>query len=444
MSSESKATKYPRPIAAWTAVIILSLTYMFSFLDRQILVLLIEPIKSDLNITDTQVSLITGLAFAVIYTVMGVPMGRIADLWVRKYVIIIGVSIWSAMTVYAGLARNFSQLFMARMGVGFGEAALTPAAYAIIADLFPPNRMAFAMSVFALGGSAIGVGASLLLGGYVIGVVGDLGPFFLPGIGEIKAWQMVLIVVGIISFLMVIPLAILPEPKRQHVKPLDGQIDSSFREVLRSMYSARRFYGLYITGMCFAAISSYGTAAWIPTYFIRIHGWEASSAGITLGMAYIVPALIGGLMAGWFADRLYSKGIRKAPLVIMVASIVIASPLVFLFIFTSSIGLKWVFLVLLYLVSAVWGVLFPTVIQLATPSHSRAQVSSIHLLFVNLAGIGFGPTAVALMTDFGFQDEMAVGSSIAIIGSGSYAVSALFLYLAIRPFKTQCDLLMAE
>ena len=157
MPASNHPADYPRPTIAWTTIGVLSLTYMFSMMDRQILVLLIDPIKTDLNITDTQVSLLTGLAFAVIYTVSGIPMGRIADLWVRKYLIIVGVTLWSALTVSSGFARNFLQLFLARMGVGLGEAALPPTAYSIVPDLFPPNKMARGMCVFTLGGVIGGV-----------------------------------------------------------------------------------------------------------------------------------------------------------------------------------------------------------------------------------------------------------------------------------------------
>ena len=161
MTEEAAPRGYPPPPVAWTTVGVLALTYMFSSMDRQILVLLIEPIKRDLDITDTQVSLLTGLAFASIYTVSGLFMGRAADNYVRKYVIIAGVGVWSVLTVMCGFARNFTQLFLARMGVGFGEAALTPTAYAMIADSFPPTRLSLGLSVFAMGG-AMGAGMALI------------------------------------------------------------------------------------------------------------------------------------------------------------------------------------------------------------------------------------------------------------------------------------------
>ena len=167
-------------------LIVLALTYMVSFMDRQILVLLIDPIKNDLQISDTEVGLLTGLAFAVVYALAGIPMGRAADLWVRKYVIIFGVSVWSTLTILSGCARTFPQLFLARMGVGLGEAALTPTVYAMVPDLFPPHKLARAMSVFVLGGM-IGGGVALLFGGVIVGLVAHLESITLPIIGEIRS-----------------------------------------------------------------------------------------------------------------------------------------------------------------------------------------------------------------------------------------------------------------
>lgn len=430
---------YPSTRIAWTTVLILSATYMFSMLDRQILVLLIEPIKQDLNITDTQVSLLTGFAFALVYTFMGVPMGRVADLWVRKYVIIFGVTIWSLLTIASGFTKSFWQLFAARMGVGFGEAALTPTAYALIPDLFPPNKLARAMSVFVLGGTAIGGGMSLLLGGYVIGHVESFGAIPVPFIGELRPWQLVLVVVGLLSLLMVIPLALLKEPAR-HIKTSNGKvqdISQSFSEVLVYMWQQRAFYLPFAVGAAIANLVAYGMGAWIPSYFIRVHGWDAASTGMTIGALYIVPALIGGLLGGWLSDDLYNRGYKGAPLYLMVATLSLALLSVLLFIYIPSVQASLLFLIVLYFLVSLFFVLFPTVIQMATPNRMRAQVSAIHLLIGNLIGIGFGPTSVALITDYYFQDEMAVGHSMAIVGFLGYGLAVILLGFSLKPFLSR-------
>lgn len=435
---------YPSPSIAWTTVVILSFTYMFSFMDRQILVLLVEPIKHDLQITDTQVSLLTGFAFAVVYAVMGIPMGRAADLKVRKHVIIFGVTIWSVLTIYCGFARNFLQLFFARMGVGFGEAALTPTAYSMVADLFPPEKLGRAMSVFVLGGVAAGAALSLLLGGFIIGWVETIGTITVPVIGELKAWQLVLIIVGFLSLLMVIPLSLIREPKRHGdtLKSADAKhIDLPFRDVLKYLWDKKAFYGSYIAGISFINLYGYGAGAWLPSYFIRVHEWDASSTGINLGLLYLVPAVIGGLASGWLSDRLYSRGYQTAPLIIITVAAALSVIVVPGIIYFSAMPLKLGCLVLANLLMVMLAVLLPTVIQMGTPNRIRAQASAIYLLVGNLVGIGFGPTAIALITDYVFKDNLAVGHAIAITGVVCFTVGTLILCRAFKPFKAQQQLL---
>lgn len=430
-------SNYPSAKVAWTTVLILSATYMFSMMDRQILVLLIEPIKSELQISDTEVSLLTGFAFALVYTVMGVPMGRLADLWVRKYVIIFGVTVWSLLTAMSGFAKSFWQLFAARMGVGFGESALTPTAYALIPDLFPPDKLARAMSVFVLGGTAIGGGMSLLLGGYVIGYVENYGVITLPWVGELTPWRLVLVIVGMLSLLMIIPLSMLKEPTRKSIREgcEDKANQQSFKQVLSYMKANKRFYLPFALGAAIANLTAYGMGAWIPSYFIRLYGWDAATTGITIGAMYIFPALIGGLAGGWMSDYFFSRGYKGAPLYLMVMVLGLATLVVPLFVYSPTVELSLMFLVILYLLVSLFFVLFPTVIQMATPNRMRGQVSAIHLLIGNFLGIGFGPTSIALVTDYIFKDEMAIGHSIALVGVVTYLVATVTLMLALRPFS---------
>ena len=447
-----QSSQYPSSKQAWTTLVILSFTYIFSMLDRQILVLLIDPIKTDLQISDTEVGLLTGLAFAIVYTTACVPLGRLADLWVRKYVIIAGVCIWSVLTLLCGFARNFPQLFFARMGVGFGEAALTPTAYAIIGDLFPPNKLARGMSVFAVSGLA-GGGLSLLFGGMVIGVVQQIDVLTLPIVGEIRSWQLVLLAVGGLSLLMVLPLSWMPEPKRHSVKQVvpksknqstSGSNNLSFLGVLNYLWDHKTFYGVFLAAVTISNTAGYGVATWIPSYFIRVHEWEPTTTGITVGALYIVPAIIGGLSSGWLADFFYGKGYRAAPLFIMLTALLIIAPMIALFIYAPNMGLKMPALVTFYLVETMYSVLFPTVILMATPHVIRAQVSALNLLVVNLVGIGFGPVIIALITDYVFQDEMAVGHSIAVVGVLAYSIGAGILFFAIKPFKQRVKAIIAE
>ena len=445
MQKTNQNNQYPSPKLAWGTLFVLSLTYMVSMMDRQILVLLIDPIKADLQISDTQVSLLTGLAFGLVYAFAGIPMGRMADLWIRKYVIIFGVSVWSLLTICGGFARNFSQLFITRMGVGFGEAALTPTAYAMVPDLFPPNKIARALSVFALGG-LIGLGLSSLLAGGIIGLVDNVGSITLPVIGAVSAWRLVLFVAGGLSLLLIVPLSLLPEPKR-HSDATANLIDKdilSFKAVLHYLWQHKRFYGFFLAGVTSYNLFGYGTATWIPSYFIRVHGWEASSAGIILGALYIPAAIIGALSSGWLADHFYSKGYKAAPLILMIIVLALLVPLVLLFIYLPVMEMKITALVLFFLVETMKLVLAPCVLQMSTPNRIRSQVSAISLMIINLVGIGFGAMTIALVTDYVFQDELAVGHSIAVVGVIACAISMCFLFLALKPFKQQVSVVMGD
>jgi len=426
--------KYPSSLSAWSVLSILAFTYMFSFLDRQILTLLIDPIKTDLKISDTEVSLLSGLAFALVYTVTGIFMGRAADLWVRKYVIIAGVTIWSILTMACGLAQNFAQLFLARMGVGFGEAALTPTAYAMIPDLFPPERMARAMSVFVVVGVVGGGGASLLIGGFVIGLLNDVDNFILPFIGEIYLWQAVLMVVGLASLCMVIPLALMKEPER-HEQVQAQSTDLSFKAVLNYIHSHGSFYYTFTAAICFMLIATYGTLAWMPSYFIRVVGWDASAAGVTLGLIFIPPSILGGLLGGWLSDKLRAKGYQSAPLWIMIAAMIGSAASLPFVIIIDDIVIKIGALVVFYFSSMMLNVLFPSILQQATPAHIRAQVSALFLFAINMAGLGFGATSVALITDYFFKDELSVGYSMVMVISICAVLFSFFLLRAIEPFR---------
>mgnify|MGYP006432153621 CR=1 FL=1 len=432
---------YPKASVAWATVIILSFTYMFSYIDRQILVLLIEPIKDSFEISDTQVSLLTGFSFAAVYALMGIPMGRAADLWIRKYVIIIGITMWSSLTIFCGFAKNFFQMFIARMGVGLGEAALTPTAYTMISDIFPPHKLAIAMSVFSLGGIAAGSAISLLLGGFVIGQMEEIGAITIPILGELQPWQLVLVCVGGLSLLMTIPMLFVPEPRRQITAEFNLKFERygkrSFRAVLIYLNENRAFYAPFIVGSCLANIFAYGGIAWIPSYFIRVHEWEASTTGLVLGATFVIPAIVGGLLSGLLSDHLYSRGFRSAPLFIYTASLAMLGPVIVCFIYISDIKVKLTLLACLYFLLTVYAVLFPTIIQLATPSEFRGQMSAIHLMAINLIGPGLGPTIVALVTDFVFQDNMAIGHSIAIVGLAAYGFATITMLFALRPFKEQ-------
>lgn len=207
----------PAPVStarAWSALAVLMLAYTVSFVDRTILSLLIPPIQRDLGISDTQVSLLAGFAFAIFYTLMGIPLGRIADRYNRRNLIAVGITVWCLMTAACGLARTYWELFLARVGVGIGEAALSPAAYSMISDLFPRDQLGRAIAIYSIG-LPIGSGVALLIGALVVGMVANVPPITLPLVGTLYAWQLTFLLVGLPGLIVALLVLALREPQRR-------------------------------------------------------------------------------------------------------------------------------------------------------------------------------------------------------------------------------------
>lgn len=221
--SISKSSVY-----TWYVVLLCMLAYIFSFIDRQILALMIEPIKADLNLTDTQFSLLHGLAFSLFYAFMGLPLAYIADRFSRPKLISIGIIFWSLATAFCGLSKNFVQLFLSRMGVGIGEAALSPAAYSMFSDMFSKEKLGRAVAVYSIG-SFVGGGIAFLVGGYVIGLLKDTSLIDVPFFGMLKAWQMAFIIVGLPGiFIGLLFILTVKEPKRKGQRlNAQGEVEKS-------------------------------------------------------------------------------------------------------------------------------------------------------------------------------------------------------------------------
>ena len=246
MKSEPVRTPEPSPVEApypsikyaWYVVAVLTFVYVFSFIDRQILNLLVKPIRRDLGISDTQMSLLMGLAFALFYTICGIPLGRLADRNSRRGMIAIGFVLWSIMTACCGLAQNFIQMLAARIGVGVGEAALSPSAYSLISDYFPKEKRATAISIYSMG-IYIGSGLAFLLGGIVVSLAEKQQAWNLPIVGATRPWQVIFFIVGLPGVLLALLMFTIREPLRRGLKMIktaDGsmqKVEVPFSEVAK-------------------------------------------------------------------------------------------------------------------------------------------------------------------------------------------------------------------
>lgn len=420
------AAARPSLTRAWYAVAVLTLANVSGFVDRQILALLVAPIQRDLHVTDTQLSLLAGLGFAVFYSLLGLPIGR----WVdggghRPRIVALGAAVWSVLTACTAGARSYAQLFLLRVGVGVGEATLSPAAVSIIADEFPTERRGIAMSTYMVGVFA-GSGIGYALGAYVVGRLDTPGMVTVPLLGSIHPWQTVFLLVGLPGLLVALLALTMREP-RQGATAARGIEAASVAAVWRHV----RHHGRTMTALClgYACSSSvnYGIGFWLATFLMRTHGWSVQEAGTLQGVLTFTVGPVGVLLGGRLSDTWTRRGRVDAPLrvgMLAAAGMLVcagAYPVV------PSATVAAALLVPVNLFAAMpWGAANAAVAE-AMPARLRGQGSAVYQLVQNLVSGAVGPTAVALLTDRVFGDPAAVRWSLATVAVVGMAVTLLLL-----------------
>ena len=430
--SQQTEAAFPDPRYAWYVVFILFLAYVVSFLDRQILSLLVEPIKADLEISDTTLSLLHGFTFALFYTVFGLPLGRMADRHRRTWLMMGGVALWSAMTAACGFARNTLMLFMARVGVAVGEAALSPSAYSVISDYFPRSKRGRAISLYSLGIFA-GAGLAYIFGGLVTEVASHSVSSGWPLLAQFKPWQLTFIITGLPGLLIILLLLTVREPVRRE-RVSGARSGLSLGETVAYLRQHFRVYFALLVGNSFIALGNYALFAWLPAYFIRVFGYTPGQIGKTFGTIILVFGTAGLLLGGVLADIRYRKGSLGAHYNITVGLAAFAIVPAALLLAGRGEQVQLALVAVLVCCGAVSTGLVPAAMQLITPNELRGQVAALYLLLSALVGLGLGPTLVALLVDFHFRDTMAVGNALAIVLCTTLSVAVLLMSWGRNPY----------
>lgn len=437
MNSNSDSGSFGSPAYRWYVLAVLTTAYTVSFIDRQILALLIGPIRRDLHITDTQVSLLIGLAFAIFYTLLGIPIGWIADRRSRRGTIAAGISIWCLMAAACGITRNYMQLFYARVGVGVGEAALSPSALSLISDYYSKETRGRAIAVYTTG-IALGSGLAMIIGGPLVAVAEAAGRVHLPLIGEIFGWQRVFLLVGLPGLLLAALMATVREPPRREALPgtaADAPARVPLRQAALFIASNWRLYGSHFLGLSVAATLTYGFLTWVPAMFVRTWGWSIASIGIAYGAVTIVSGVLAIFVVSALARRLHA---RRHPDAYMRAALYCilfgAAGAVLTPVMPSPI------LALLMLIPMTVGMLAATSAGLAglmvvTPNQMRAQASALYYLVVNLIGLTAGPTGIALFTDRVFHDDAMLRYSVLSVSLIAGALACFVLTYNLAQYR---------
>ncbi len=429
-AAPAQAHVYPRATVAWLTVTILFVLYIRSLADRYLMALMVEPIKQDLGLSDLQISLLQGPAFAVLYCICAVPVGLLLDRSSRRWVLFGCIVVWSAGAAFCGLAGTFAVLALGRSLVGAGESGYTTGSYSIIGDSFAPTKVSLAMSVFVMGG-VMGAGIVFLLGGPMVGAILDGAIADWPGMSAFKPWQQAFIVTGVPGILTALLVFLFPEPRRQQRSAPATAGSGGYGEALRFIMTHPPAFAAIILGIGFVYTVTISLQLWSPTYLTRVHGWTPAQIGIAMGVAQMAPALTLPLH-GWAVDRMFAAGRRDAHILWCLVTMLIAAPCAIAAYLVAS---PWATVVLFgaymtFILST--ASIGPAAAQVVTPPELRGRVSAIFVLVTGLIGMALGTFLVGLFTDKVFADPMRIGTSLILLVVVVLSIAAV-LFAQGRP-----------
>ncbi|MEE4174795.1 MAG: MFS transporter [Xanthomonadales bacterium] len=398
------------------ALVMLVLVYTFNFIDRQIVGILAVPIKADLGLSDTQLGLMGGLAFALFYTGLGIPVAMLADRFSRTWIITVALALWSGMTALCGLAQNFWHLFLARLGVGVGEAGGVTPAYSLLMDYYPPGQRARAMSLYSFGipiGSALGI----VFGGVIASLVD---------------WRFAFFAVGIAGVLLAPVFRILvKEPPRGRYDQAAATKPPGIGQIFRTLGGKPSFWFLSLGASC-SSMMGYGLFFWMPSFIVRSHGLTLLEASLFYGAILLVGGMAGMWAGGWLGDRL-GQVKRSRYVTIPAIAFLVSVPTYIVGVLTPTLTLAFFAILIPVALGLVWvGPVMSTVQQLVPPN-MRATASAVFLFVNNLVGIGLGTFAIGALSD---ALELQYGADSLrwsiVAGTGFYLVAATLFFLASR------------
>jgi MFS family permease len=424
---------FPPPAVGWYATGILAFLYWLSLLDRQIIALLVDPIKKDLGLTDVQLSLLQGIAFLGSFTLFGLVFGALADRYNRRRLIYIGVAIWSVGTAACGIAHNYWHLLLARVGVGVGEASLHPNATSMISDLFPRQRIGSAMAVYGLG-STVGAGTAVMIGGVIVEAVSRLGGISIPLLGDLRPWQVVFFIVGVPGTLLALSIFTVPEPARRDLRsrPQRAGLVAAYVRLFKFMKTHPRFFTCHYLGFTLASAVITSGAAWYPAHLSRAFHWSAGQIGASLGVAMTAAGILSKLISGWVSDAMYRRGYRDAQMRWYGICLLVALPIGIIATTSSN---PWVFVVGVGLFNTLNGgiaVCALSALNLVTPNELRGSGVAVFNIVMGMLGGSLGPVLVAAVSQFG-GFEIGIGLTVTI--AICFPIGAILLLSGLRAMR---------
>ena len=415
-------------------VFLLTVASTLSFIDRQILNVMIGPIKRDLGgLSDTEISLIIGLAFSTVYSLTTLPLARIADRFNRRNVIAAGIFSWSLMTALAGMANTFWQLFAARMGVGVGEASLGPATTSMLADYYEEHRLPLAYGIVATA-PFIGTGLASMLGGPLIDYLEAQPLMVLPVFGEMFSWQTVLVVVGLPGLLLAAVMFTIAEPPR-HGASADKEEGYSYAELWAFCQERREYLTYHFIAYLCLSIQGFAFLTWIVEFFVRIHGWTRTEIGLTYGSIAFFIGILGSVWAGFYAGTMLAKGRADAPMRLTMWGTIGLGPLAVIMPLLENDWLAIGLIIPITFFMAMPPGLSNAALQAISPNRLRGQMIAVYLICVSFLSYLFAPLIIGLMNDYVFGREDAIDLSLSSLAFVNYLIAAVCLFLSLKPLE---------
>ena len=432
---------YPEKKHSYSAVAILTLAQVFAFIDRQIPSMLVEPIKQDFNLTDSQIALLGGAAFSIFYAIMALPIGYAVDRYKRTKVLGTGIFLWSLMTALAGLANSFGKLFGARIGVAVGEAVMAPISVSLVSDSFPENKQGKPMGIITAG-VYIGIGITLLGGGFLIDYLTSIGGITLPLIGYLKPWQATFMIVGIPGLVLAIAAFYLKEPRR-----IEEQVDSNHlvdrKNVFLHLKEHRKTLIPMFGGLIFMALIFYSFSFWAPTMMIRTFDISLTEVGFILGMITIISSITGTIIAGSAVDYLRNRNYSDAPVRAAMIAVILALPPIILLSFVQTELGAWICIAMYLLFISSFAPLGLLAISGVSTGNVKGQTAAIHAFLMMAFGLSLGPQLTAFFTDFVFVDPNLLINSVSLTGLIVLPISALLFKLSLSRYRESSESLLS-
>lgn len=410
----------------WYVATLLALAQVIAGLDRYLMSVVLEPVKVHLGLSDSELGLLTGTSFAIVFCVASIPLGRLADVTSRRLIIAFGIGGWSLATIACGFADSFWELFIARLGIGLGEAALLPAAVSLLSAYFPPHRLTQGLSVFTAGNS-LGRAAAFLGGGALLLVLAANGGLTLPGVAWFRPWQSLMLIAGTIGVAVALACLTIGEPARSN----EGAEQSRFNDAARYFWQHRGIYLRIFVLYGLVVGNAMALSTWTISLYVRNYGVSVGNASLIVGFVSLLVGPVANFFGGWLTDRMAAKG-TVAPALLITGGILGLTPIL-------GLGF-WLLPTLGFAIASYTGVYFISVaaspsclsaLQVVSPDRFRGVISSFYLCLYSLIGFGVAPLLVGLLNDYLFQSEGSINLSLAL-SFALFAVIGLPLALSGR------------